>query len=74
MSVCFWYLVKRDLSSVHVYSSLHWTNPALQGTRATRLCLSGRVVAAKIPTNFKHDFKNVMPDYSFNFVYNLFIS
>ena len=25
MAVYFWYLENRDLSSVHVYSSVHWT-------------------------------------------------
>ena len=37
MALCFWYLVKSDLFSVPVYSSV-------QGTRKTRPCLSGRVV------------------------------
>ena len=27
MAVCFWYLVKSDLSSVHAYSGVHWTSP-----------------------------------------------
>ena len=26
MAVCFWYLVKSYLSSVRVYSRVHWTN------------------------------------------------
>ena len=32
MAVCSWNLVKSDLSSVHVYSSIHWTSHVLQGT------------------------------------------
>ena len=44
MAVCSLYLVKHDLSSVHVYSTLHWTGYFLQGTRKTRPCLSGQVV------------------------------
>ena len=43
-TVCFWYLIKRDLSSVRVCYSVHWTSHILQGTRNTRPCLSGRVV------------------------------
>ena len=44
MAVCFWYPVKSDLSSVHVFRSVYWTSHFLQGTRETRPCLSGRVV------------------------------
>ena len=33
MAVFFWYLGKRDLSSEHVYSSIHLTSHFLQGTR-----------------------------------------
>ena len=36
MYVCFWYLVKSDLTSLRVYNSLHWTK--------TRPCLSGQGV------------------------------
>ena len=45
MTVCFWYLVKSDLSSAHVYSCLHWTSNFLQGTRKTRPCFAGHPVA-----------------------------
>ena len=44
MAVFFWYLVKSDLSSVQVCSSVHWTSHFLQDARKTRPCLSGRVV------------------------------
>ena len=44
MAVSFWNLVKHDLPSEGVYSSLHWTNHFLQGTRKTLPCLSGHVV------------------------------
>ena len=45
MAVFFLYLVKKkDLSSVHVYSTVHATSHVLQGFRKTRPCLSGRVV------------------------------
>ena len=40
----FWYHVKTDLSSVHVYNSVHWTSHFLQGTRKTRSCLTGHPV------------------------------
>ena len=33
---------KSDLSSVHVYSSLHWKFHFMQGTRKTRSCLTGQ--------------------------------
>ena len=33
MAVCFWYLVKSDLSCVRVYSRVHWTSQYLQGAR-----------------------------------------
>ena len=33
--VCCWYLVKSDLSCVHVCRSVHWTSRFLQGTRKT---------------------------------------
>ena len=45
MALCSWYLVKSDLSGVHVYSSVNWTRHFLQGTRKTRPCLSGRFVS-----------------------------
>ena len=45
MAVCFWYLGKSELSSVRVYSSVHWTNQFLQGTRKTRPCRTGHPVA-----------------------------
>ena len=32
LAVCFWYLVKSDLSGLHAYSSVHWTCHFLQGT------------------------------------------
>ena len=32
MDVCFWYLVKSDLSCVRMFSSVHWTSHFLQGT------------------------------------------
>ena len=44
MAVCFLYLFKGDLSSVHIHSSVHWSGHFLYGTRTTRPCLSGRVV------------------------------
>ena len=36
-----WYLVKNDMFSAYVNSSVHWTSNFLQGTRTTRPCLSG---------------------------------
>ena len=44
MAVYFWYLVKSDLSSVYVYSSVHWASHLLQGTRKIRPCLNGHPV------------------------------
>ena len=44
ITVCFWYLVKWYLSSVHVYSSVHWTSHFIQGTTKTCLCLTGHPV------------------------------
>ena len=44
MAVCFWYLVKSVLSSVHRYRSLYWISNFLQGTRKTRPCLIGHPV------------------------------
>ena len=40
----FCYLVKSDLTSVRVYSSLHWAIYFLQGKSKTRPCLSGQVI------------------------------
>ena len=40
----FWYFVKSDFSSVHVHSSLYWFSRFLQGTRNTRLSLTGHLV------------------------------
>ena len=37
MTVFFWYLVESDLSSVHVYRSVHWTSHFLQGTKNTAM-------------------------------------
>ena len=40
---CVWYLVKRDLSSVHctlLYSSVHTSVTVRHGTRTTQPCLS----------------------------------
>ena len=41
MAVCFCYLVKSDLSCVHVFRSLHLTSYFLHGTRKTRSRLTG---------------------------------
>ena len=46
--LCFLYLVKSGLSSVHVYSNVHWTINFLQGTRRTRSWISGRAVQDKL--------------------------
>ena len=35
------YLIKSELTNVHVYSSLHWTSNILQDTRKTLPCLNG---------------------------------
>ena len=43
--VCFWYLVKSDLSSVRVYSAPNWTGNFFKFTRKLWLCLSGKVVS-----------------------------
>ena len=40
MAACFWYLVKSDFSSVHMYNSVHWTSHFLKGTRKTQPCLT----------------------------------
>ena len=45
LAVFFWYLGKSDLSSVHVYSSVHWTSHFLQGTIEELPCLTGHLVA-----------------------------
>ena len=39
-------LIKTDLSSVHLYSSIHWKSHFLQGTIKTRPCLTGDPVGA----------------------------
>ena len=44
MAVFLWYLGNRDLSNLHVYSSVHWTSLILQGTRKTRPCLTSHPV------------------------------
>ena len=44
MPVFFLYLGKSDLSSVHVYSSVHKKSHFQQGTRKTRPCLTGHPV------------------------------
>ena len=44
MAVFLWDLGKSDLSSVQVYSGVHWTSYFLQGTRKTRPCLTGHPV------------------------------
>ena len=49
MAVCFWYLVKSDLSSVHYSTRVHWKSHFLQGSRKTRPCLSGHLVCIGIP-------------------------
>ena len=48
MAVCFWYLGKNYLSTVHVYSSVSWTSYFLQGTSKSRSCLSGHVVSGHV--------------------------
>ena len=45
MAMLFWYLVKSDLSSVGYYTRVHWTSHLIQGTRNTRLCITGHSVA-----------------------------
>ena len=47
MAVFFWYQVESDVSSVHVYNSIHRTSHLLQGTRKTRQCLTGHPVVQK---------------------------
>ena len=56
MAVLFWYLVKRDLSSVRVYSSVHWTSHFLQGNRNTRPCTTGHPLYKKYAVR-KNKFK-----------------
>ena len=46
MAAFFWYLVKDDLSSVHVYISVHWTSHFFQVTRNMRPCLTDLLVGA----------------------------
>ena len=49
MVVCFQYLVKSDLSSVRVYSTLHWKSQFLQGTRKKH----GHVYLVRLYIKFK---------------------
>ena len=35
------FLIKSDLSNVHIYSSIHWTSHFLQGTRKRQPYLNG---------------------------------
>ena len=51
MAVFFWYLGKSDLSSVSVYSSVHWKRQFLQGARNTRPCVTGKSVIPEFPKN-----------------------
>ena len=44
MAMFIWYIVKRTVFSVRVYSSLQWTSYFLQGTRKTRPYSSGHSV------------------------------
>ena len=53
MAVFFWYLGKIDLSSVHVYSTLHWPSNLLQGQ--TRPCLTSRPVIERHPGHVLKD-------------------
>ena len=41
MTVCFWYLVKSYLSSVRVYSSVHWTSHYLPEKKYGHVYLVG---------------------------------
>ena len=40
--------LKSDLSSVRLYSSVHWTSHFLQVTRKTRSCLTGHSVVEEM--------------------------
>ena len=40
----FWYLEKSDMSSVHMYSCVHWISHLIQVTRKTRPCSTGQPV------------------------------
>ena len=44
MVVFLWHLVKGDLSRVRFCKRVHWSSHFLQGTRNTRLCLTGHPV------------------------------
>ena len=44
MAVFYWYLVKSDLSSLLIYSSVYWTSHFLLGTRKAQPCLTGHPV------------------------------
>ena len=48
------YLVKSDLSSVHVYYSIHWTSYFLEGTKKTRPCITGHPVDYEYADGQKH--------------------
>ena len=37
MALFFWYIERGDLSSVHVYSGLHWTSYLIQAVMWTRI-------------------------------------
>ena len=62
MAVLFWYLLKSDQSSVHMYSSVHWTCHFLQGTRNTGPCLSGRPVY-RAPVNGNYQIIQYIPSH-----------
>jgi hypothetical protein len=47
MAVCFWYLVKSDMSSVQLYSSVYWTSHILQGHR--NHCFFSSVLQFRFP-------------------------
>ena len=61
MILCFWYLLKSDLYSVHVYSIVHCTSHFLQGTRKTRPCLNGHPVVDVDP-DFKPNIVEFLRD------------
>ena len=52
----FWYLVKSDFSSVHVFRSVHWTSHFLKGTRKTLPCFTGHPVELRNFENTTHFF------------------
>ena len=72
MNMLFWHLGKGDLSSVHVYSGVHWISHFIKGARKTRTCLTGHPVQyrrAGLPLLF-HFFKEIQFS---NFSVNEFI-